>query len=54
MELHNVSCKHGERVLFNGLTHHFKPGERLGIVGNNGSGKTSLLNIILQNNAPSI
>lgn len=52
VELHNVSCKHGDRVLFNGLTHHFKPGERLGIVGNNGSGKTSLLNIILQNNAP--
>ena len=53
VELHNVSCKHGDRVLFNGLTHHFKQGERLGIVGNNGSGKTSLLNIILQNNAPS-
>ena len=42
VELHNVSCKHGDRVLFNGLTHHFKQGERLGI-RNNGSGKTSLL-----------
>ena len=39
--------------LFRGLTHHFKQGERLGIVGNNGSGKTSLLKIILQKNAPS-
>ncbi|MAO46413.1 MAG: ABC transporter [Crocinitomicaceae bacterium] len=53
VEMHNVSYKQGDKVLFNRLTHHFKPGERLGIVGNNGSGKTSLLNIILQNNAPS-
>ncbi|MBM72311.1 MAG: ABC transporter [Crocinitomicaceae bacterium] len=46
VELHNISKKYNERTLFKGLTHHFKQGERLGIVGNNGSGKTSLLKLI--------
>ena len=53
VELHNVSCSYGERQLFRGLTHHFKDGERLGLVGNNGSGKTSLLKMILGENEPS-
>jgi ATP-binding cassette subfamily F protein uup len=52
IELHNISCSYGERDLFKGLTHHFKPGERLGIVGNNGSGKTSLLNMIMGLQSP--
>ena len=46
VELHNVSKRYDERTLFKGVTHHFKRGERLGIVGNNGSGKTSLLKLI--------
>ena len=53
VELHNVSCSYGERELFKGLTHHFKRGERLGLVGNNGSGKTSLLKMITGEMAPS-
>jgi len=47
VELHNVKRAYGDRVLFEKLTHHFKRGERIGIVGNNGSGKTSLMNMIL-------
>jgi len=47
VELHNVKRAYGDRVLFENLTHHFKKGERIGIVGNNGSGKTSLMNLIL-------
>lgn len=46
VELHNVSKSYDERTLFKGVTHHFKRGERLGVVGNNGSGKTSLLKLI--------
>ncbi len=53
VELYNVSCSYGDRQLFRGLTHHFKAGERLGLVGNNGSGKTSLLKMILGVNNPS-
>ena len=52
VELHNVSCNFGERVLFQGVTHCFKRGERLGIVGENGSGKTSLLKMITEESKP--
>ena len=47
VELHKVKRAFDERVLFQGLTHHFKRGERIGLVGHNGTGKSSLLQLIL-------
>ena len=47
VELHKVKRAFDERVLFQGLTHHFKRGERIGLVGQNGTGKSSLLQLIL-------
>ena len=47
VELHKVKRAFAERVLFQGLTHHFKRGERIGLVGQNGTGKSSLLQLIL-------
>lgn len=52
VELHKIKCAYGDRILFEGITHHFLRGERIGIVGVNGSGKTSLLKMILGEQAP--
>jgi len=47
VELHKVKRAFDERILFQDLTHHFKRGERIGLVGQNGTGKSSLLQLIL-------
>ncbi len=47
VELVNVGMELGGRTLFTGLNLEFAPGQRLGITGRNGLGKTTLLKIIL-------
>ena len=47
LELKNVGIKLGEKILFNGLNFNFEPGRKLGVIGKNGVGKTTLLKIIL-------
>ena len=42
----DVSLAYGERVVLRDVTWRLGPGERLGLVGVNGSGKTSLLNVM--------
>ena len=46
IELHNVSKAFDEKVVLNAFNYVFKRGERIGIIGKNGTGKTSFLNII--------
>jgi len=46
LELHNISKAFGEKVVLNKFDYVFKRGERIGIIGKNGSGKSSFLNII--------
>ena len=46
LSLVNLSKSFGNKVLFNNLTHSLPEGERIALVGANGAGKTSLLNII--------
>ena len=40
--------EHGERQVLDGLTLRVRPGERLGLVGRSGAGKTTLMNLLLR------
>ena len=46
LELKKVSKNHGEKAILKGFDYTFKKGERIGIAGKNGAGKTTFLNII--------
>ena len=46
LELHNVSKSFGDKKILDGFNYVFKRGERIGIIGKNGTGKSSFLNII--------
>jgi len=46
LELTKISKAYGDKKLINSFTYTFKKGEKIGITGANGTGKTTLLNII--------
>ena len=46
LELHKIGKSYGEKVILNNFTYNFQRKERLGIVGNNGTGKSTFLNAI--------
>ncbi|ABZ93223.1 ATP-binding protein of an ABC transporter complex [Leptospira biflexa serovar Patoc strain 'Patoc 1 (Ames)'] len=46
LEIHNLKKSIGDRVLINEFTYTFKAKERLGIIGPNGIGKSTLLNLM--------
>jgi ATP-binding cassette subfamily F protein uup len=48
VELHRISKAFGERTILYDFSYHFQRQERLGIVGNNGTGKSTFLNLIQQ------
>lgn len=47
LELENICKSYGDHVLFHNFSHIFKRGEKVGIVGKNGTGKSTLLNMIM-------
>ncbi len=46
LEIKNISKAYGDKNLIDDFTYTFKRGERIGIVGENGSGKSTFLNLI--------
>ena len=46
LELHRIGKSFGEKVILSDFSYNFQRKERLGIVGNNGTGKSTFLNLI--------
>jgi ABC transport system ATP-binding/permease protein len=46
LELHRVGKSFGDKVILSDFSYNFQRKERLGIVGNNGTGKSTFLNLI--------
>ncbi|MEN9302315.1 MAG: hypothetical protein RL264_744 [Bacteroidota bacterium] len=47
VEMHKVSKSFGDKKILNEFSYNFQRNERLGIVGNNGTGKSTFLNMLL-------
>lgn len=52
VEFHNVSKSFDNETLFENFDYNFKRGERVGIIGKNGSGKSTFLNILTESLKP--
>ena len=48
LELHKLQKSFDNKVILDGFDYVFKRGERIGVIGKNGTGKSSFLNIITQ------
>src|SRR5690625_4233908 len=46
VEMHNISKSFGDKLLFESFDYNIKRGERIGIIGNNGTGKSTFLQIL--------
>lgn len=46
LELRNISKKYGNTIILDDFSYQFQRGEKVGIIGKNGVGKSTLLNII--------
>ncbi len=52
LEMTNVSKSYGDIIIVDNFEYIFKKGERIGIVGKNGVGKSSFLNLLIQIEKP--
>ncbi|WP_242202486.1 ABC-F family ATP-binding cassette domain-containing protein [Aestuariivivens insulae] len=52
LELHNVSKAFKDKTILDKFDYTFKKGERIGIIGKNGTGKSTFLNILTQTTKP--
>ncbi|RQP13106.1 MAG: ABC transporter ATP-binding protein [Parapedobacter sp.] len=52
LELENVSKRFGKHTLIDGFSYVFKKGDRIGLAGRNGTGKSTFLNLITTSERP--
>ena len=52
IEFHNVSKAFKDKKILDGFDYTFKKGERIGIIGKNGTGKSTFLNLLTQSLQP--
>ncbi len=52
MELHKISKSYGDLTILDKFEYVFKKGERVGIIGKNGTGKTTFLNLLTGQDQP--
>jgi ATP-binding cassette subfamily F protein uup len=52
VNLYNIKKSFGDKCLLNDFSYKFAAGEKVGIIGKNGTGKTTLLNIMTDTLAP--
>ena len=48
IEIHKISKKFGDKVILNNFSFDFQRGARIGIIGKNGTGKSTFLNLLTQ------
>src|SRR5436309_2467440 len=51
--LQNVTFEFGARLIVEDATWHIQPGERIGLIGYNGTGKSTLLKVLMGEYLPS-
>ena len=47
LDINDITLRFGGRLLFNGASAHISDGQRVGLTGRNGTGKTTLFRLIL-------
>lgn len=52
VEFHNVSKAFKDKIILDGFDYTFKKGERIGIIGKNGTGKSTFLNMLTETIKP--
>jgi ATP-binding cassette, subfamily F, member 3 len=52
--MNNVTFEFGARTIVSGATWHLNPGERIGLIGYNGTGKSTLLKVLVGEYSPSV
>jgi len=52
--LNNVTFEFGARVIVEDATWHIQPGERIGLIGYNGTGKSTMLKLLVGEYSPSL